>query len=116
MSSFLADSADIARIRLTAKISAAHRSELGQFLTPAPIARFLAQHFDDLTGDISLLDPGAGVGSLTAAFVERLLENAEQVKSCIITAYEIEAAFLPSLEQCLTECCAAMQTICIANQ
>lgn len=109
MLSFLSDSADIDRISLTAKLPAAQRSELGQFFTPAPIARFMAQQFDDLAGDVSILDPGAGIGSLTSALVERLLENAEQVNSCLLTIYEVEATFLPGLEQCLTECCKALQ-------
>jgi adenine-specific DNA-methyltransferase len=109
MLSFLSDSADIARIGLIAKLPAAQRSELGQFLTPAPIAKFMAQQFNDLAGDVSILDPGAGLGSLTSALVERLLENVEQVNSCLITAYEVETTFLPALEQCLTECCEALQ-------
>jgi adenine-specific DNA-methyltransferase len=109
MLSFLSDSADIARIGLIAKLPAAQRSELGQFLTPAPIARFMAQQFNDLAGDVSILDPGAGLGSLTSALVERLLENVEQVNSCLITAYEVETTFLSALEQCLTECCEALQ-------
>jgi adenine-specific DNA-methyltransferase len=109
MLSFLSDSADIARIGLMDKLPAAQRSELGQFLTPAPIAQFMAQQFDDLAGDVSILDPGAGLGALTSAVVERLLENAEQVNSCLITAYEVEATFLSGLEQCLAECCSALQ-------
>jgi adenine-specific DNA-methyltransferase len=84
------------------------RSELGQFLTPAPIARFMARQFSHLTGHISLLDPGAGVGSLTTAFVEQLLASPNSVESCLITAYEVEPSFLSSLNQCLTECCIAL--------
>jgi adenine-specific DNA-methyltransferase len=70
----------------------------------------MAGQFSSLSGHISLLDPGAGVGSLTAAFVERLLANPNEVKSCFITAYEVESAFLSSLKQCLIECCAALKS------
>ncbi|MEY3402810.1 MAG: hypothetical protein RLZZ86_2426, partial [Cyanobacteriota bacterium] len=70
---------------------------------------FMAGQFNNLSGHISLLDPGAGVGSLTAAFVERLLINADQIESCLITTYEVEETFLPCLEQCLIECCNALQ-------
>ena len=49
------------------------KSALGQFMTPAPICLFMASLFDDIKGDIKLLDPGCGVGSLSAAFVERAL-------------------------------------------
>ncbi|UBF26483.1 Eco57I restriction-modification methylase domain-containing protein [Kovacikia minuta CCNUW1] len=86
------------------------RSDLGQFLTPAPIARLMAKQFDRLSGHISLLDAGAGVGALTAAVIERLLANPNETKSCLITAYEIEPVFLPSLHQSLTECCEALES------
>jgi adenine-specific DNA-methyltransferase len=111
MTTFLSDSTDINRIHFSAKLSRKHRSELGQFLTPAPIAHFMAEQFSNLSGDIRLLDPGAGVGSLTTAFVERLLINPDRVQSCFITAYEIEPTFISSLKECLTECCIALEKI-----
>lgn len=109
MTTFLTDSADITRVHYSSRLNLKQRSELGQFLTPAPVARFMAGQFHNLSGHISLLDPGAGVGALTAAVVERLLANPNKVKSCSITAYEIEPTFLPSLNKCLIECCAALK-------
>ena len=105
---FLTDSTDITRIHVSSKLSIKQRSELGQFLTPAPIARFMARQFSNLVGHVSLLDPGAGVGSLTTAFVEQLLVNPDPIESCFITAYEVESSFLSSLNQRLTECCTAL--------
>ncbi|GAB4153366.1 MAG: BsuBI/PstI family type II restriction endonuclease [Cyanobacteria bacterium J069] len=110
MTTFLTDSADIARVYYSSKLDLKRRSELGQFLTPAVVARFMATQFNNLSGHIHLLDPGAGVGVLTAAVVERLLANPGQVSSCSITAYEIEPVFLPSLNQTLIECCAALDS------
>ena len=109
MTTFLTDSTDITRIQFSSKLSLKQRSELGQFLTPAPIARFIAGQFSNLAGHISLLDPGAGVGALTTAFVERLLVSSNLIESCFITAYEVETSFLPSLEQRLMECCSALE-------
>lgn len=109
MTMFLTDSTDITRIQLSSRLNLKQQSELGQFLTPAPIARFMAGRFSNLTNHIHLLDPGAGVGTLTAAFVERLLSNPHHTKSCFITAYEVEHAFLLPLKQCLTECCIALE-------
>lgn len=108
MTTFLTDFTDITRIYFSSQLNLKQRSELGQFLTPARIARFMAGQFNNLSGHISLLDPGAGVGALTAAFVEQLLANPNEVKSCLITAYEVESTFLSSLRQCLIECCAAL--------
>ncbi len=110
MTMFLTDSADITRIHFSSRLNLKQRSELGQFFTPAPVARFMAGQFSSLSGHINLLDPGAGVGSLTAAFVEQLLANPNEVKSCFITAYEVESAFLLSLRQCLIECCTALKS------
>jgi adenine-specific DNA-methyltransferase len=94
MMTFLTDSTDITRIHFSSRLNIKQRSKLGQFLTPATIARFMAGQFSNLAGHISLLDPGAGVGSLTTAFVERLLMSSDPVESCFITAYEIESSFL----------------------
>jgi adenine-specific DNA-methyltransferase len=110
MMTFLTDSADITRLHFSSDVHLKQRSVLGQFLTPAPLARLMAAQFSHLTGHIRLLDPGAGVGALTAAFVERVLANCDRVKSCSITAYEVEPAFLPALQQCLMECCAALES------
>ncbi|MBV6625726.1 MAG: Eco57I restriction-modification methylase domain-containing protein [Rivularia sp. (in: Bacteria)] len=109
MTTFLTDFTDVNRIYISSKLNLKQRSQLGQFLTPAPIARFMAEQFSNLSGDISLLDAGAGVGVLTAAFVERILVNPGEVKSCHITAYEIESNFILPLKQCLTECCEALE-------
>ncbi|WP_066425830.1 BsuBI/PstI family type II restriction endonuclease [Anabaena sp. 4-3] len=109
MTTFLTDSTDINRIQFSSRLDLKQRSELGQFFTPAPVARFMAKQFSHLSGNISLLDPGAGVGALTAAFVEQILANPNNVESCLLTAYEVESAFLSSLRQCLTECCVALE-------
>ena len=109
MISYITDFTDINRIHFCSKLSLKQRSELGQFLTPAVVARLMVGQFNNLSGHINLLDPGAGVGSLTAAFVERLLTNSHQVESLFITAYEVEASFIPSLEECLKQCCQALK-------
>lgn len=106
---FLTDSADITKAYCSSRLNLKQRSELGQFFTPATVARFMAGQFNNLSGHIHLLDAGAGVGTLTTAVIERLLANPEEVKSCSITAYEIEPVFLPFLNQTLTECCIALK-------
>lgn len=76
---FLTDSTDITRIHFSSRLNLKQRSELGQFLTPAPIARFMARQFSTLSGHVKILNSGAGVGVLTAAFVERLLANPNNI-------------------------------------
>jgi len=45
---------------------------LGQYMTPANIAAFMASLFTDISDDFQLLDAGAGEGSLSCAFLEAL--------------------------------------------
>ena len=47
------------------------RDANGQFMTPASIARFMAGMFAPREiEEVGLLDPGAGTGSLCAAFLD----------------------------------------------
>ena len=54
--------------------SPAERKERGHFGTSPAIAQFMAGFFSKLPdSSIRILDPGAGVGTLTAAFCQRLM-------------------------------------------
>jgi adenine-specific DNA-methyltransferase len=59
------------RLRISRATDAKRKSQLGQFLTPGTIARFMASLFSPTGGVCQLLDPGAGIGSLSSAFLER---------------------------------------------
>lgn len=45
--------------------------ELGQFLTPHPVAEFLASLFEIPRSEVRMLAAGAGAGALSAALVGR---------------------------------------------
>lgn len=79
------------------------RKVRGQFFTPKEVARFMASLFHVKGKSISVLDPGAGIGILTAAFCERLLNLREKVQLSI-TAYENDTALLPRLWKVLRKC------------
>jgi adenine-specific DNA-methyltransferase len=70
---------------------------LGQFLTPAPIADFMASLFSGTRREWKLLDAGAGAGALSAALVSRICESAEPASSIRVTAYELDASLIPKL-------------------
>ncbi len=72
--------------------ASSRKAELGQFMTPAHVARFMASLFSRGDGVVRLLDAGAGVGSLTTAFVDRW--GADGVH---VTAYEIDKTLVPRL-------------------
>ena len=63
----------------------------------------MASLFENTSNDIRVLDPGAGVGSLTAALVERLCENGRQPRSATFICYEIEDLLIGYLRSTLDE-------------
>ena len=66
----LAEAVDFYRIDASLKLDPGRRAALGQYMTPVPISRFMASLFSEIHGDLRVLDPGAGVGSLTTALAE----------------------------------------------
>ena len=97
----IAETADFYRADTSARLDPKRRSALGQFMTSTPVARFLASLFGNFDGDIRLLDPGAGVGSLTAAFVERLCRQVKKPRSVDLICYEIEPLMIDYLRATL---------------
>jgi adenine-specific DNA-methyltransferase len=84
--------------------SRAERSAIGQFLTPAPIARFMASLFEKDVADVRILDPGAGSGSLFAALTEQLISKSRRPESVEVVAYETDRNILPHLEKTIELC------------
>lgn len=63
-----------------------HKAALGQFMTPAGVAGFMASLFPDTPGPRRLLDAGAGLGALTCAVLDRWQDAAATVE-----VYEIDS-------------------------
>jgi adenine-specific DNA-methyltransferase len=100
---------DLDRLRIGRELDPDRRSELGQFITPAPVARQLAAMFGQVTGDVRVLDPGAGIGSLGAALVARLVSQEQVPASITLRAYEVDEALCGQLRrtaEALHELCA----------
>lgn len=66
------------------------KSQLGQFFTPERIAVFMANLFADVGGHCCLLDAGAGIGALSAAFLDRWLANNLHFDRINVEAFEID--------------------------
>jgi len=89
----------------------ADRSQIGQFLTPAAIARFMSSMFETGPQEVRLLDPGAGAGVLFAAYVEALFLQKNRPLSVEIVAYETDKTILPYLDETMKRC----QSLCVSN-
>lgn len=79
------------------------RKRFGQFMAPMGVARMLAHHFD-MPSEVRLLDAGAGMGALTAAFVETACACATPPRLIDVTCYEVDATMIAILRTTLAQC------------
>lgn len=86
------------------KLDKKRKSAMGQFLTPSPISRFMASLFQNISGNIELLDAGAGAGALSAAFIQRCCDEKGETTSINTTEYEVEPILSPYLREMLEYC------------
>lgn len=97
----LNDIADVNRVEANGKLDEKLRGKLGQFMSSSSVSMLLADMFENVEGEHRLLDAGAGVGSLTAAFVERVKSNATCIES---TCFELSSVMNHYLGDTLGQC------------
>lgn len=95
---------DLFRIDASRQLHPVSKSQLGQFLTPSPVAALMASLFEQSNTTIKLLDAGAGIGSLSAAFVTEFCKRHDAPKNIYITAYEIDPLLFDYLDNTLSDC------------
>ncbi len=78
-------------------------------MTPESVAADMAAMFQDMPEDVRLLDAGAGMGALTAAFVAQALARARQPRSIAVTAFEVDVDMAGLLRDTLDDCREACQ-------
>lgn len=100
----LLDRVDSTRLNANQEICVKSRSALGQFMTPKQIAAFMCSLFNNAPAHIRLLDPGAGVGSLTAAFIDHVCSQDSVLKNIEATAYEVDEMLAAYLKDTMDEC------------
>lgn len=83
--------AESLRREISPRIAQKRKAELGQFMTPSSVARFMASLFPQNTGrNCRLLDAGAGIGALSCAFLDRWTKGGFNFDSVDVFAYEID--------------------------
>lgn len=104
----LIDQVELTRSDFDKQLSTKARRDLGQVMTPWPVASFMASLIPlEPGGSLTLLDPGAGVGSLSAAVIYHALQTTNPPRSIHVMAYEIDSVMLRGLEGTLAACKAA---------
>jgi tRNA1(Val) A37 N6-methylase TrmN6 len=85
------DHVETVRRTVTPLIAWKHKAEFGQFMTPSSVARFMASLFPHSSLRICrLLDAGAGIGTLSCAFLDHWMMGGLGFESVEVTAYEID--------------------------
>lgn len=99
---------DAIRTEAASRQSRSRQAELGQYFTPVEVAMLMAS-MSSLSGShVRLLDPGAGVGVLAAAWVVNACRRAHPPRRIELTAYEMDAALIPLLART----CEQLQRFC----
>ena len=102
-----AEQADVYRLEVSRKLDPKRRGALGQYLTALPVATFMASLFGDTPGDVVLLDPGAGTGILTAAFIQEMASRRVKPRTIQAEIYELEPLMTNYLNSTMDECTCA---------
>ncbi len=82
-------------------VSTEHRKSWGQYLTPLPVAEYMARLFSIEGKLLSLLDPGAGSGVLTCAVAEYLATKTGKPTHLRVAAYEADPVLVSLLKSSL---------------
>jgi adenine-specific DNA-methyltransferase len=90
------------RLRVARRTGADKKSQLGQFLTPENTASFMAGLFPESSGECRLLDAGAGIGSLSGAFLERCATGNLHFKEIQLKAFELDGSIHDELQHALS--------------
>lgn len=112
----LLDLVEVYRAEASRHLDVSRRSQLGQFFTPAPTAKLMAEMFRPCDCAVRLLDAGAGIGSLSAAFVASLCKRTVRPTRLSITAYEVDPVLASYLAMTLDACRVACEHEGIAFQ
>jgi len=89
------------RIKVSGRTDPIKKAKWGQFFTPATTASFLAGLFPKSTGVCRLLDAGAGIGSLSSAFLEKWVAGDFNFKSVHLRAFELDESLHNDLHHIL---------------
>lgn len=88
----------------TTSLDREKQAKLGQFMTPAPVARLMASMIEAPTEHVRILEPGAGAGSLLLAAVTELCRRERRPRQITVAAYEVDPMLGERLKETLKLC------------
>jgi adenine-specific DNA-methyltransferase len=102
--SYLVSQVDFLRLDAARKLDEDHKTQMGQFFTPAPVAELMASMLECPGPAVHILDAGAGVGSLFTACVAMLCSRPHPPQHVSVTAYELDAGLIDYLKDTFQLC------------
>ncbi len=95
----LSETLEKERMSHAVETSVNHKEFFGQYFTSYPIAKFMSSLFPVTDKKIKLLDPGAGIGTLSCSFMERVLKEKWNIPEIHISAYDIDKDVYNTLDE-----------------
>lgn len=78
-----------------------HKKDKGQFFTPQLIANFMSSFVKADNERLKILDPGCGIGILSASLAEAIILKYKNIRFIELVAFEIDLDILPYSEMSL---------------
>jgi adenine-specific DNA-methyltransferase len=100
----LLNAVETARRHLSHRLDSQRRVVMGQFLTPISVATFMARMVECQKPVVRILDPGAGIGSLSAALVTEMCRRPLPPKVIHLTVYEVDPLLISYLQATVDLC------------
>jgi adenine-specific DNA-methyltransferase len=92
--------ADRLGIFYTASVTEEYKKGLGQFFTPLNISHFMSRYSEKSIDRVKILDPGCGVGILSASLAEEIISKNKEIKTIELVAFETDVDILQYSEKC----------------
>ena len=89
------------RLHFSKETASEKKSQFGQFFTPQKTAVFMANLFPYAYESCHLLDAGAGIGSLSAAFLDRWTNGGFGFANVTVDAFEVDPTLIDYLSHTL---------------
>ncbi len=100
----LLDQVEFFRLDAARHLDRRRQAALGQYFTSATVAKLMAGMSSLGREEVRILDAGAGVGTLTAAWVARACAASERPRRIQVSAFEIDEGLRPFLQRTLELC------------
>src|SRR5574344_1987887 len=87
------------RLSHAVETTESHKKDFGQYLTPYNIAKYMSSLFPKTNEALHILDPGAGIGTLSCAFLDRIKAEKWNNPKIKVTAYDLDKVVLNKLKE-----------------